>query len=79
MEHIFVLSSDWNSPKDPVPFYGAAPRECLDFNNRRAKPRVLLAAVDEVAIPDCEYGLPYQVVVCEVQPQASPLWQGEIS
>lgn len=79
VKHIFVLLSDWNSPKDPVPYYGAAPGECLDFNNRRAKPRAMLAAVDEVAIQDCEYGMPYQVVVCEVQPPASPLWREEIS
>ena len=74
MDRIFVLVSDWNSPKDPVPFYGSPPGQCLDFNNRRAKPRILLAVVDEIIVPDCEYGLPYDVAVCEVQPQDQQLW-----
>ena len=74
MDRIFVLLSDWNSPKDPVPYYGASPGACLDFNNRRAKPRALLAAIDEVILPDCEYGMLYGVAVCEVQLQDQQLW-----
>jgi hypothetical protein len=65
MAHIYVLRFDWGSAKDPVPYYGQAPGQCLDFNNRRAKPRGLLTPVEEAVIGDCEHGVPYEVVVCE--------------
>lgn len=67
MAGIYVLLSDWNSAKDPVPYYADVPSDCLDFNNRRAKPRPLLVPVGEEVLPDCEHGMPYDVVVCEVQ------------
>ena len=79
VDQVFVLMSDWNSPKDPVPNYGAPPGQCLDFNNRRAKPRVLLVAVEELVLPDCEYGMGYDVVRCEVHGQDQRLWRGDIS
>lgn len=69
MEQVFVLPTDWNSAKDPVPYYGKPPETCLDFNNRRGKPRALLVATGVATYSDCEYGLPYDVVVCDVQSQ----------
>lgn len=66
MASIYVLVSDWESGKDPVPYYGQPPGGCLDFNNRRAKPRALLEAVGDAVVRDCEHDIPYSVVVCEV-------------
>jgi hypothetical protein len=64
MTDVLVLASDWNSPKDPVPYYGVAGAECLDFNTHAKKPRAALTPVGEVELTDCEHGVGYSVVIC---------------
>jgi hypothetical protein len=66
MAEVLVLKSDWNSSKDPVPYYGVGGSNCLDFNSHSRKPRAALHAVGEVRLSDCEHGVDYEVVICEV-------------
>jgi len=68
MAVVIVLATDWDDGDDPINYYGTDPDGCLDFNSQPAKPRSVLTLSGRKTLPDCEHGVEYDVVVCQVNP-----------
>jgi hypothetical protein len=66
MTTVIVLTSDWDNGDDPVSYYSTDPNTCLDFNSSAAKSRSALTEIRRCTMKDCEHGISYPVVICEV-------------
>ena len=71
MATILILKSDWDSGSDPVPYYATVPAACLNFNSSLMKSRQVLTnpRQGDDPVPDCEHGVEYDVVYCDVADQ----------
>lgn len=63
-----VLASDWDSLADPVRIFGDDQSACIDFDNQGYKPRTVLRETSRKTMTDCEHGIQYHVVICDLRP-----------
>jgi len=66
MTKFIVLASDWDAGVDPVSYYSTDPNTCLDFNSSMAKSRSVLKETGRTTMKDCQHGVSYPVVICEL-------------
>jgi len=70
MSVVVVLAADWDQKIDPITYYGTDEDGCLDFNSQPAKPLAVLKFKSRKPMTDCEHGVSYPAVVCDVKAKA---------